>query len=77
MGSAGSSSEGYRDIRAQFAEFRLPLTEDVELNFAHRHDDYSDFGSTADNSKVFFKMASNGQSSSKNFLLQKVSSLQL
>ena len=51
MGSAGNSSAGYRDIRAQFAEFRLPVTDDIEVNFAHRHDDYSDFGS-ADNSKL-------------------------
>ena len=51
MGSAGSSSSGYRDIRAWFAEFRLPVTDDIELNFAHRADDYSDFGS-ANNSKV-------------------------
>ena len=51
MGSAGSSSGGYRDIRAWFAEFRLPITDEVELNLAHRADDYSDFGS-ANNSKV-------------------------
>ena len=51
MGSAGSSSGGYRDVRAWFAEFRLPVTDDIELNLAHRADDYSDFGS-ANNSKV-------------------------
>ena len=51
MGSAGSSSGGYRDIRAWFAEFRLPITDDIELNLAHRADDYSDFGS-ANNSKI-------------------------
>ena len=51
MGSAGSSSGGYRDVRAWFAEFRLPLTDDIELNLAHRADDYSDFGS-ANNSKA-------------------------
>ncbi len=51
MGSAGSSSGGYRDVRAWFAEFRLPLTDDLELNLAHRADDYSDFGS-ANNSKL-------------------------
>ena len=50
MGSAGSSSGGYRDVRAWFAEFRLPVTDDIELNLAHRADDYSDFGS-ANNSK--------------------------
>ena len=51
MGSAGSSSGGYRDVRAWFAEFRLPLTDDLEINLAHRADDYSDFGS-ANNSKA-------------------------
>ena len=34
MGSAGSSSGGYRDVRAWFAEFRLPVTDDIELNLA-------------------------------------------
>ena len=51
MGSAGSSSSGYRDIRAWFVESRLPITDDIELNLAHRADDYSDFGS-ANNSKL-------------------------
>jgi iron complex outermembrane receptor protein len=51
MGSAGSSSSGYRDIRAWFLETRVPITDDIELNLAHRADDYSDFGS-ANNSKL-------------------------
>ena len=51
MGSAGSSSSGYRDIRAWYIESRLPITDDIELNLAHRADDYSDFGS-ANNSKL-------------------------
>ena len=54
MGSAGSSSGGYRDIDAFFAEFRLPITDTIELNLAHRSDDYSDFGS-ANNSKLSVK----------------------
>jgi len=54
MGSAGSSSGGYREIDAIFAELRLPVTDTLELNLAHRSDDYSDFG-RADNSKFSVK----------------------
>ena len=50
MGSAGNSSSGFRDTRAQFMELRAPLAEGLELNIAHRHDDFNDFGTT-DNSK--------------------------
>jgi len=55
MGSAGSSSSGYRDIRAQYIELNVPLTDWAELNLATRHDDYSDFGST-DNSKFSLRI---------------------
>jgi iron complex outermembrane receptor protein len=50
MGSAGNSSVGMRDTRAQYMELRAPLLENLEFNIAHRHDDFNDFGTT-DNSK--------------------------
>jgi len=44
-GSAGNSAFGERDQWAVFAEVLVPVTDDLELTFAGRHDDYSDFGS--------------------------------
>ena len=44
-GSAGNSSAGKRDFWSVFFEYLLPVTENSELNFAGRFDDYSDFGS--------------------------------
>uniref|UniRef100_UPI003872EBB4 TonB-dependent receptor plug domain-containing protein n=1 Tax=Natronospira sp. TaxID=2024970 RepID=UPI003872EBB4 len=44
LGTAGGSSGGSRDVWALFAETVMPLHEDVELDFALRRDDYSDFG---------------------------------
>ncbi len=44
-GSAGNSAFGDRDQWAIYAEFLLPLLDNLELNIAGRYDDYSDFGS--------------------------------
>jgi len=44
IGSAGNSATGERSRWAVFGEFRLPVTERFELNFAARHDDYDDVG---------------------------------
>lgn len=44
-GSAGNSSQGYRDVTAFFFESVLPVIDTVEVNIAARYDDYSDFGS--------------------------------
>jgi len=43
-GSAGNSSTGVRDFTSIFFEWLLPVSENSELNFAARYDDYSDFG---------------------------------
>ncbi|QBY05320.1 TonB-dependent receptor [Thalassotalea sp. HSM 43] len=43
-GSAGNSAAGERDITAFFYEAQMPVTDNLELNFAARYDDYSDFG---------------------------------
>ena len=43
-GSSGNSAWGKRDITALFYELAMPVVDDVEVNFAVRYDDYSDFG---------------------------------
>jgi iron complex outermembrane receptor protein len=45
-GSAGNSAFGGRDQWAVFGEAAAPITDDLELSLAVRHDDYSDFGSS-------------------------------
>jgi iron complex outermembrane recepter protein len=44
-GSSGSSAGGSRSVRGLFFETLVPVTEEFELNFAGRYDDYSDYGS--------------------------------
>jgi iron complex outermembrane receptor protein len=43
-GSSGNSSSGERDFTSAFVEWLLPVSENSELNFAGRYDNYSDFG---------------------------------
>jgi len=43
-GSAGNSAQGDRNVKAVFYESALPVTDEVELNFAARYDEYSDAG---------------------------------
>lgn len=45
IGSAGNSSSGGRSRDALFAEFQLPVLENLAVNVAGRYDDYNDFGS--------------------------------
>ncbi|MCO7224009.1 TonB-dependent receptor [Pleionea sp. CnH1-48] len=51
VGLGSSAAEGERDTWAVYAELAIPLTEDLELSLAGRHDNYDDFGSTT-NPKV-------------------------
>ncbi|NMR25269.1 TonB-dependent receptor [Pseudoalteromonas sp. NEC-BIFX-2020_015] len=44
-GSSGSSAGGSRSVRSLFFETLIPATEEFELTFAGRYDDYSDYGS--------------------------------
>jgi iron complex outermembrane receptor protein len=44
-GSAGNSSGASRDVSSVFYESVMPVTDELEVNFAIRYDDYSDFGS--------------------------------
>jgi len=44
-GSAGNSAGGGRDVTSAYAEILVPVTYDLELNFAGRFDEYSDYGS--------------------------------
>ena len=43
-----------RDVKALFAEFIVPVTKDLELQLAVRHDDYSVIGGTT-NPKIAFR----------------------
>lgn len=43
-GSAGNSAARDRDVVAAFYEFNYPIMDNLEVNFAVRYDDYSDFG---------------------------------
>ncbi|WP_144394778.1 TonB-dependent receptor [Pleionea sediminis] len=51
FGTESISAKGARDHWAAYTELSLPLTLDLELQLAVRHDDYSDFGSST-NPKV-------------------------
>lgn len=46
FGFGSSLSSASRNQMGVFAEFHVPLSEQVELNLAGRFDDYNDFGST-------------------------------
>ncbi|MCL1077971.1 TonB-dependent receptor [Parashewanella spongiae] len=45
IGSSGNGSAGTRDVVAAYMESIVPVTDDLEINFALRFDDYNDFGS--------------------------------
>jgi len=45
-GNGGSGGEGSRTVESAFAELVVPVIDGMELNFAARYDDFSDFGST-------------------------------
>lgn len=51
FGTESVSARGERDHWSAYIEFSVPLTETLELQFAGRHDDYSDFG-TSTNPKI-------------------------
>lgn len=44
LGSAGNSAQGDRTRYAAFGEFRLPVSDNFEVNIAGRYDDYDDVG---------------------------------
>ncbi|MEC4087114.1 TonB-dependent receptor [Pseudoalteromonas rubra] len=54
FGTEATQANGDRDNTAIFAEFSAPLLENLELQLALRHEDYSDFGNTTD-PKVAFR----------------------
>lgn len=45
-GSEGSSIHGSRNVRAAFAELRIPIFKSLQAQIAGRFEHYSDFGST-------------------------------
>lgn len=46
LGQGSTSSEGERDFSVLFAEFSVPVMEELEMQLAARYENYSDFGST-------------------------------
>ena len=44
IGSAGGSAQGDRQVISLAAEFAIPVIDNLELTFAVRYDDFSDFG---------------------------------
>ncbi len=46
VGSGGTGSQGERDLRSGYIEFKLPLFDQLEAQIAIRTERYSDFGST-------------------------------
>ena len=45
-GSEGTSTFGERTVKAAYAELRIPLITNLQLQLAGRYEQYSDFGST-------------------------------
>ncbi|CAM4072272.1 TonB-dependent receptor [Pseudoalteromonas ostreae] len=56
FGTEAVSAAAERDQYAAYVEFSIPLAENLELQLAGRHDDYSDFGTTT-NPKVALRWA--------------------
>jgi iron complex outermembrane receptor protein len=44
LGSAGNSAAGGRDVTSLYAEWLLPVLDNLEVSFAARYEDYSDYG---------------------------------
>lgn len=56
FGTESVSAAAERDQYAAYVEFSIPLADNLELQLAGRHDDYSDFGTTT-NPKVALRWA--------------------
>lgn len=48
FGTEATQANGSRDNTAIFAEIAVPILDSLEVQFAVRHEDYSDFGTTTD-----------------------------
>ncbi|MFT5756069.1 MAG: iron complex outermembrane receptor protein [Alteromonadaceae bacterium] len=48
FGTEATKANGSRDNTAVFAELAIPVLENLEVQLAVRHEDYSDFGTTTD-----------------------------
>ncbi|MDQ2068692.1 TonB-dependent receptor [Natronospira bacteriovora] len=46
IGTEATQAEGGRDITSAYVETALPVMENMNIQLAMRHDDYSDFGTT-------------------------------
>lgn len=48
FGTEATQANGERDSMAYFAELAIPVNDELEVQLAARHEDYSDFGKTTD-----------------------------
>ncbi|MBF7073466.1 TonB-dependent receptor [Glaciecola sp. MH2013] len=48
FGTEATQANGSRDSKSISAEFAIPVLDELELQFAVRHENYSDFGTTTD-----------------------------
>ena len=53
FGTEATKANGSRDNTAVFAELAIPVLENLEVQLAVRHEDYSDFGTTTDPKVAF------------------------
>ena len=58
FGTEATQANGDRDNTAVFAEFNMPVLENLELQLALRYENYSDFGNTTD-PKIAFRWSPN------------------
>ncbi len=56
FGTESVSASAEREQYAAYVEFSIPVSDSLELQFAGRYDDYSDFGNTT-NPKIAFRWA--------------------
>lgn len=53
FGTEATQANGSRDSTSVFAELAIPVMDELELQVAVRHEDYSDFGTTTDPKLAF------------------------
>lgn len=62
FGTEATQANGSRDNTSIFAELAIPVLENLEVQLAVRHEDYSDFGTTTDPKIAFIWQASDSLS---------------
>ncbi|WP_085298896.1 TonB-dependent receptor plug domain-containing protein [Cognaticolwellia mytili] len=62
FGTEATQANGSRDNTSIFAELAIPVLDNLEVQIAVRHEDYSDFGTTTDPKVAFIWQASDSLS---------------